>query len=53
MLPNKSLSFITNKVIGIQSSKKKTEIQYFNDKIGPSGVLFLQETHSNSKSKQK
>ena len=53
ILPNKSLSFITNKVIGIQSSKKKTEIQYFNDKIGPSGVLFLQETHSNSKSKQK
>ena len=54
MLPNKSLSFITNNVKGIQSSKKRLKlIQYFKDKIGSTGVLFLQETHSNSKIEQK
>ena len=54
MLPNKSLSFITNNVKGIQSFKKKLKlIQYFKDKIGSTGVLFLQETHSNSKIEQK
>ena len=53
MLPNKSLSFITNNVKGIQSSKKRLKlIQYFKDKIGSTGVLFLQETHSNNKIKQ-
>ena len=40
MLPNSSLSFITNNVKGIQ------------DKIGSTGVLFLQETHSDSKVEQ-
>ena len=54
MLPNKSLSFITNNVKGIQSFKKRLKlIQYFKDKIGSIGVLFLQETHSNSKIEQK
>ena len=54
MLPNKCLSFITNNVKGIQSSKKRLKlIQYFEDKIGSTEVLFLQETHSNSKIKQK
>ena len=54
MLPNKSLSFITNNVKGMQSSKKRLKlIQYFKDKIGLTGVLFLQETHSNSKVEQK
>ena len=28
-------------------------MQYFKDKIGSTGVLFLQETHSDSKVKQK
>ena len=28
-------------------------MQYFKDKIGSNGVLFLQETHSNSKVEQK
>ena len=28
-------------------------MQYFKDKIGSNGVLFLQETHSSSKVEQK
>ena len=54
MLPRKSLIFITKKVKGLQSSKKRLKlIQYFKEKIGSTGVLFLQETHSNSKIEQK
>ena len=54
MLPNKNVSFITNNVKGMQSSKKKLKLmQYFKDKIGSNGVLFLQETHSESKVEQK
>ena len=53
-MPSKSLSFITNNVKRIQSSKKRLKlIQYFKDKIGSTGILFLQETHSNSKMEQK
>ena len=53
MLSNSSLSFITNNVKGIQPSKKRLKLmQYFKDKIGSTGVLFLQETHSNSKVEQ-
>ena len=54
MLPNNSVSFITNNVKGMQSSKKRLKLmQYFKDKIGSNGVLFLQETHSDSKVEQK
>ena len=54
MLPNNSVSFITNNVKGMQSSKKRLKLmQYFKDKIGSNGVLFLQETHSDSKVKWK
>ena len=54
MFPNISLSFITNNVKGIQSYKKRLKlIQYFKEKIGPTGVLFLQETYSTSKVEQK
>ena len=50
MLLNNELSFITNHVKAIQSFKKRLKlIQYFNSKIGPYELLFLQETHSNSK----
>ena len=39
---------------GVQSLKKRlTLIQNFKSKIGPCGLLFLQETHSNSKVEQK
>ena len=49
-----SLSFITNNVKGIQSSKKKLKlIKYFKEKVVPTRVLFLQETHSSSKVEQK
>ena len=49
-----SLSLITNNVKGTQSSKMRLKlIQYFRDKIGSNGVLFLQETHRNNKIKQK
>ena len=47
------LSFITNNVKGIQSYKKRLKLQYFKEKIGSTGVLFLQETHSSSKVEQK
>ena len=54
MLSNNKLSFITNNVKGIQSLKKRLKlIQYFKSKIGPCGLLFLQETYSNSKLEQK
>ena len=54
MLPNNKLSFIINNVKGIQSLKKRLKlIQYFKSKIGSCGLLFLQETHSNSKVAQK
>ena len=54
MLPNNSASFITNNVKGMQSSKKRLKLmKYFKDKIGSTGVLFLQEPHSDSKVKQK
>ena len=54
MLPNNSVSFITNNVKGMQSSKKRLKLtQYFKDKIGSNGVLFLQETHSDQQSRTK
>ena len=54
MLPNNSVSFVTNNVKGIQSYKKRLKImKYFKDKIRSNGVLFLHETHSDSKVKQK
>ena len=54
MIPNISLSFITNNVKGIQSYKKILKVmQYFKEKIGSTRVLFLQETHSSSKVEQK
>ena len=54
MLPNNSVSFITSNVKGMQSSKKRLKLmQYFKVKIGSTGVLFIEETHSDSKVKQK
>ena len=53
-LPNNKLSFITNNVKGVQSLKKRLKlIQYFKSRVGPCRLLFLQETHSNSKVEQK
>ena len=48
------LSFITNKVKGIQSMKKRLKlIEYFKSKITTHGILFLQETHTSSDDEQK
>ena len=41
------MSFITNIVEGIQSFTKRLKlIQFFKNKTGSTGVLFLQQTHS-------
>ena len=54
MFRNIILSFITNNAKGIQSYKKRLKlIQYLKEKIGSTGVLFLQEAHSSSKVEQK
>ena len=54
MLPNNSLSFVTNNVKGIQSFKKRMKLmQYLKDKIEINGELFPQETHSDNKVEQK
>ena len=52
MLSNNSLSFITNNVKGMQSSRKRLKLmQYLKDKIGSPGVLFPQEADSDNKVK--
>ena len=41
------LTFITNNVKGIQNKSKRVSIvEYFKNKLGDNGILFLQETHS-------
>ena len=43
----KSLHIITNNIKGIQNKNKRLSIiEYFINKIGKNGILFLQETHS-------
>ena len=47
---NKYLTFLTNNVRGIQSSKKRKRlIKYFKIKLNHDGVLFSQETNSSIK----
>ena len=54
MLPKNSANSITNNVKGMQPSKKRLKLmQYFKDKIGSNGVVFLQDTYSDSKVEQK
>ena len=41
------LAFITNNIKGIQNnSKQLSAVGYFENKLGNSGILFLQETNS-------
>ena len=41
------LTFITNNIKGIQNkSKRVSVVEYFKNKLGNNGILFLQETHS-------
>ena len=45
-----NLNFISNNVKGIQSSKKRIKIfEYLKNLIKPSGIIFMQETHSSEK----
>ena len=40
-------NFLSNNVKGLQSSKKRLKLfQFFENKISPKGILFLQEAHS-------
>ena len=41
------LTFITNNIKGIQNNSKRLSlVEYFKNKLGNNGILFLQETHS-------
>ena len=41
------LTFITNNIKGTQNnSKRLSVVEYFKNKLGNNGILFLQETHS-------
>ena len=41
------LTFITNNIKGIpNNSKQLSVVEYFKNKLGNNGILFLQETHS-------
>ena len=41
------LTFIINNIKGIQNnSKRSSVVEYFRNKLGNNGILFLQETHS-------
>ena len=49
-----SLHIITNNIKGIQNKNKPLSItEYFKNKIGKNGNLFLQETHSTTSDKVK
>ena len=42
-----SFNFLANNVKGLKSSIKRVKMfEYFKNKIGHWGILFLQETHS-------
>ena len=46
-MANFNINFISNNIKGLQLNKKRAKVfEYFKRKIGPSGILFLQETHS-------
>ena len=49
-----NLNFLTNNVKGFQSTKKRLKLlNSLKDKIGPKGILFLQETHSSVETEKK
>ena len=50
MASSNNLTFLTNNVKELQSSKKRIKlIEYFRSKLKYNGFLFLQETHSTIK----
>ena len=49
-----NFNFLSNNVNGLQSSKKRRKLfEYFKSKIGPKGIIFLQEVHSTVNSEKK
>ena len=49
-----NFNFVSNNVKGLQSSKKRLKlINFLKNKIGPKGILFLQETHSSVEKEKK
>ena len=54
-LKNQSIfNFLTNNVKGLQSTKKRLKLfNFLKNKIGPKGILFLQETHSSVETEKK
>ena len=46
-MSNSNFNLISNNIRGLQLNKKRLKVfEYFKRKLGPSGILFLQETHS-------
>ena len=44
---------LSNNVKGLQSTKKRLKLfNFLKNKIGPKGILFLQETHSSVETKE-
>ena len=53
-MANFNINFISNNIKGLQLNKKRAKVfEYFKRKIGPSGILFLQETHSSKETEVK
>ena len=53
-MANFNINFISNNIKGLQLNKKRAKVfEYFKRKIGPSGILFLQETHSSKEAEVK
>ena len=51
---NNSLHVIANNIKGIQNKNKRLSInEYFKNKTGNNGILFLQETHSTTSNEGK
>ena len=46
-MSNSNISLISNNIRGLQLNKERLKVfEYFKRKLGPCGILFLQETHS-------
>ena len=51
---NSNYNFISNNVKGIKASEKRLKLfEYLRNNINNNGFVFLQETHSSLKDKQK
>ena len=53
-MANFNINLISNNIKGLQLNKERAKVfEYFKRKIGPSGILFLQETHSSKEAEVK